>query len=95
MKDIVFYDIGYLNHLRTFGSDSSENKDETSVDDGTSVEDEFSVENGTTSNILSSGDWKNVRSIVKFLETFYVLTLKVSGSNYVTSNTHFVDKWRS
>ena len=29
--------------------------------------------------------------MVKFLETFYVLTLKVSGSNYVTSNTHFVE----
>ena len=28
---------------------------------------------------------------MKFLETFYVLTLKVSGSNYVTSNTHFVE----
>ena len=54
-----FYDIGYLNHLRTFGSDSSENKD------GTSVEDETSVEDGTTANILSSVDWKNVRSMVK------------------------------
>ena len=29
--------------------------------------------------------------MVKFLETFYVLSLKVSGSNYVTSNTHFVE----
>ena len=110
MKDIVFYDIGYLNHLRTFGSDSSENKDGNSVDDGTSIEDETSVEDGTTANILSSVDWKNERSMMKFLETFYVLTLKVYGSNYVTSNTHFVeiaelnlilkemmtiDKWRS
>ena len=79
-KRYSFYDIGYLNHLRTVGSDSSENKDGTSVEDG------------TTANILSSVDWKNVRSMVKFLETFYVLSLKVSGSNYVTSNTHFVDK---
>uniref|UniRef100_A0A3Q7HLL9 hAT-like transposase RNase-H fold domain-containing protein n=1 Tax=Solanum lycopersicum TaxID=4081 RepID=A0A3Q7HLL9_SOLLC len=55
-----FYDIGYLNHLRTFGSDSSENKDGNSVDDGTSIEDETSVEDGTTANILSSVDWKNV-----------------------------------
>ncbi|KAH0642014.1 hypothetical protein KY290_033621 [Solanum tuberosum] len=74
-----FYDIEYLNHLRTFGSDSSEDKDETSVKDGTSVD------------ILTSVDWKNVRSMVKFLETFYVLTLKVSGSNYITSNTHSVE----
>ena len=29
--------------------------------------------------------------MVKFRETFYLLTLKVSGSNYVTSNTHFVE----
>ena len=43
-----FYDIGYLNHLRTFGSDFSENKN------GTSVEDETSVEDGTTANIISS-----------------------------------------
>ena len=49
-----FYDIGYLNHLRTFGSDSSENKDGTSFEYGTSVEDETSVEDGTTANILSS-----------------------------------------
>ncbi|KAH0724901.1 hypothetical protein KY284_000766 [Solanum tuberosum] len=74
-----FFDIGYLNHLHTFGSDSSEDKDETSVEDGTSV------------HILSSVDWKNVRLMVKFLETLYVLTLKVSGSTYVTSNTHFVE----
>ena len=53
-----FYDIEYFNHLHTFGSDSSENKDGTSVEDG------------TTANILSSVDWKNVRSMVKFLETF-------------------------
>ena len=51
-----FYDIGYLNRLRTFGSNSFENKDGTSVEYGTSVEDEFSVEDGTTVNILSSVD---------------------------------------
>ena len=54
LKDIVFYDIGYLNHLRTFGSDPFENKDGTSVEHGTSVEDETCVEDGTTANILSS-----------------------------------------
>ena len=42
-----FYDIGYLNHLRTFGSDSSENKD------GTTVEDETNVKDGTIANVLS------------------------------------------
>ncbi|KAH0746471.1 hypothetical protein KY285_008128 [Solanum tuberosum] len=79
-----FYDIGYLNHFRTFGSVSSEDENGTSDLDGTSA-------NILTSDILTSADWKNVRSMVKFLETFYVLTLKVSGSNYVTSNTHFVE----
>ena len=29
--------------------------------------------------------------MLKFLETFNVLTLKVFGSNYVTSNTYFVE----
>ena len=48
-------------------------EDEFSVEDGTSVEDEFSVEDGTTANIFSSVDWKNVRSMVKFLETFMYL----------------------
>ncbi|KAH0695242.1 hypothetical protein KY285_022339 [Solanum tuberosum] len=79
-----FYDIGYLNHLRTFGYVSSEDEDRTSDEDGTSA-------NILTSDILTSADWKNVRSMMKFLETFYVLTVKVSGSNYVTSNTHFVE----
>ncbi|XP_015162978.1 zinc finger BED domain-containing protein RICESLEEPER 4-like [Solanum tuberosum] len=68
-----FYDIGYLNHFRTFGSNSSEGEDGTNVD------------------ILTSVNWKNVRSMVKFIETFYVPTLKISDSNYVTSNTHFVE----
>ncbi|KAH0658265.1 hypothetical protein KY289_027013 [Solanum tuberosum] len=54
-------------------------------------EDGTSAKDGTSADILTSVDWKNVRSMVKFLETFYVLTLKVSGSNYVTSNTHFVE----
>ncbi|KAH0724931.1 hypothetical protein KY284_000796 [Solanum tuberosum] len=79
-----FYDIGYLNHPRTFGSVSSEDEDRTSDEDGTSA-------NILTGDILTSADWKNVRSMVNFLETFYVFTLKVSGSNYVTSNTHFVE----
>ena len=29
--------------------------------------------------------------MVKFLETFYVLTLKVFGNNFFTSNTHFAE----
>ncbi|GKA91596.1 reverse transcriptase domain-containing protein [Tanacetum coccineum] len=37
-----------------------------------------------------SSDWANVRRLTKFLEHFYQLTLKVSGTLYVTSN-NFLD----
>ena len=33
----------------------------------------------------------NVRNVIKFLERFYELTVKASGSHYVTSNVHFED----
>ncbi|XP_019241458.1 PREDICTED: zinc finger BED domain-containing protein RICESLEEPER 2-like [Nicotiana attenuata] len=46
-------------------------------------------EDGNCAGSLVSDDWNNVRNLVKFLETFYELTLKVSGSLYVTSNVHF------
>uniref|UniRef100_A0A7N0ZXA2 BED-type domain-containing protein n=1 Tax=Kalanchoe fedtschenkoi TaxID=63787 RepID=A0A7N0ZXA2_KALFE len=36
-----------------------------------------------------SADWTNVRRFVKFLKHFYDLTLKVSGSSYITSNNFF------
>ncbi|XP_049378281.1 zinc finger BED domain-containing protein RICESLEEPER 2-like [Solanum stenotomum] len=48
-------------------------------------------EDGTKAGVLTSVDWENVRSMIKFLETFYTLTLKVSGSKYVTNNVHFVE----
>ena len=34
-------------------------------------------------------DWKTVRSLGQFLEHFYELTLRVSGTLYVTSNILF------
>ncbi|XP_070022225.1 zinc finger BED domain-containing protein DAYSLEEPER-like [Nicotiana sylvestris] len=40
---------------------------------------------------LLSSDWDSVRRIVKFLEIFYELTLKVSGTLYITSNVHFLE----
>ncbi|XP_073032144.1 zinc finger BED domain-containing protein RICESLEEPER 2-like isoform X2 [Primulina eburnea] len=46
-------------------------------------------EDGKDVGALTSGDWENVRKMEKFLETFYNLTLRVSGSLYVTSNIHF------
>ncbi|XP_075503957.1 zinc finger BED domain-containing protein RICESLEEPER 2-like [Primulina tabacum] len=46
-------------------------------------------EDGKDVGALTSVDWENVRKMEKFLEAFYNLTLRVSGSSYVTSNIHF------
>ncbi|KAM3307761.1 hypothetical protein P3S67_009505 [Capsicum chacoense] len=48
-------------------------------------------EDGTKACTFVSEDWENVRIMVKFLKTFYNLTLKVFGSKYVTNNVHFVE----
>ena len=34
-------------------------------------------------------DWENVRRLILFLQNFYELTLKVSGSLHVTTNKFF------
>ena len=36
-------------------------------------------------------DWENVRRFCLFLQKFYELTVKVSGSSYITSNTFLHD----
>ena len=36
-------------------------------------------------------DWDNAAAFVKFLRTFYEVTLKFSGSTYVTSNLYFLE----
>ena len=36
-------------------------------------------------------DWDNAIAFVKFLRTFYEVTLKFSGSTYVTSNLYFLE----
>ncbi|XP_070025760.1 zinc finger BED domain-containing protein RICESLEEPER 1-like [Nicotiana sylvestris] len=48
-------------------------------------------EDGQPAGPLLSTDWDSVRRIVKFLEIFYELTLKVSGTLYITSNVHFLE----
>nr|XP_009770684.1 PREDICTED: zinc finger BED domain-containing protein RICESLEEPER 3-like [Nicotiana sylvestris] len=40
---------------------------------------------------LLSSDWEDVKKLAKFLEIFYKLALKVSGSLYVTSNHYFLE----
>lgn len=49
----------------------------------------YICEDGKVAGALTSDDWTNIRHIEKFLESFFNLTLRVSGSLYVTSNVHF------
>ncbi|KAH7672343.1 Tam3-transposase (Ac family) protein [Dioscorea alata] len=42
-------------------------------------------------SIPTTTDWRKARYLNQFLENFYELTLKVSGSKYVTCNTFFQD----
>ncbi|XP_070048555.1 zinc finger BED domain-containing protein RICESLEEPER 2-like [Nicotiana tomentosiformis] len=49
------------------------------------------IEVGIPTGELLSSDWENVKRITKFLEIFYLLTLKISGSCYFTSNIHFLE----
>ncbi|XP_075101851.1 zinc finger BED domain-containing protein RICESLEEPER 2-like [Nicotiana tabacum] len=48
------------------------------------------IEDGIPMSELLSSDWKNIKRINRFLEIFYLRTLKISGSRYVTSNIHFL-----
>uniref|UniRef100_A0A3Q7JK04 BED-type domain-containing protein n=1 Tax=Solanum lycopersicum TaxID=4081 RepID=A0A3Q7JK04_SOLLC len=48
------------------------------------------VDKNSTGTLLSS-DWEGIKRITKFLEMFFNLTLKISGSRYVTSNLHFLE----
>ncbi|KAH0776082.1 hypothetical protein KY290_007493 [Solanum tuberosum] len=55
------------------------------------VEDEDgNYEDGSAVGALLSDDWDNVRKIANFLQIFYDLTREVSGSHYVTANSHFL-----
>ncbi|XP_071932945.1 zinc finger BED domain-containing protein RICESLEEPER 2-like [Coffea arabica] len=42
-------------------------------------------------NLPTKSDWTKARFLVIFLENFYQLTVKVSGSKYVISNNFFTD----
>ncbi|XP_070044912.1 zinc finger BED domain-containing protein RICESLEEPER 2-like [Nicotiana tomentosiformis] len=48
-------------------------------------------EDGNIAGPFVCDDWVNMRNVIKFLERFYELTEKISGSRYVTSNYHFED----
>ncbi|KAM3282250.1 hypothetical protein P3S67_025895 [Capsicum chacoense] len=47
-------------------------------------------EEGTVVGAFSSDDWDHVKKITNFLQIFYDLTKEVSGSLYVTLNSHFL-----
>ena len=40
-------------------------------------------------NVPEFYDWEIANNLVNFLEHFYEMTLRISGSQYVTSNTFF------
>ncbi|CAM8899713.1 unnamed protein product [Rhodiola kirilowii] len=46
---------------------------------------------GEGDGVPSKSDWENVRKFVNFLRHFYTLTVRDSGSRYVTSNTFFTE----
>nr|XP_016474492.1 PREDICTED: zinc finger BED domain-containing protein RICESLEEPER 2-like [Nicotiana tabacum] len=48
-------------------------------------------EDGSSAGPLEYGDWVNVRNMIEFLARFHDLTKKVSGSRYITCNSHFKD----
>ncbi|XP_070042932.1 zinc finger BED domain-containing protein RICESLEEPER 2-like [Nicotiana tomentosiformis] len=48
-------------------------------------------EDGSSAGPLKSDDLVNVRNMIAFLARFHDLTKKVSGSRYVTCNSHFED----
>ena len=59
---------------------------------------EIDLENG----VPSKEDWQNARRMIAFLQHFYKLTLRISGSLYTTSNlffheifmvNHFLNEW--
>jgi hypothetical protein len=43
------------------------------------------------SGVPNNDDWENAKCFVKFLELFFEITKKVSGSTYVTSSTYFTE----
>ncbi|KAK1415305.1 hypothetical protein QVD17_31084 [Tagetes erecta] len=47
----------------------------------------FSRDLGEGHGVPDSNDWKNVKRLGGFLQHFYELTLRVSGTKYITSNT--------
>ncbi|CAM8898360.1 unnamed protein product [Rhodiola kirilowii] len=65
---------------------SDDNVDESDADyDDNQILDDDNI------GIPSKADWENARTFLCFLRRFYTLTVRVSGSKYVTANTFFTE----
>ena len=52
-------------------------------------ENETALRSNLGDDVLEYLDWQYTKNLLKFLEHFYNMTLRISGSQYVTSNTFF------
>ena len=52
-------------------------------------ENETALRSDLGDDVLEYLDWKCAKNLLKFLENFYNITLRIYGSQYVTSNTFF------
>nr|XP_043616011.1 zinc finger BED domain-containing protein RICESLEEPER 2-like [Erigeron canadensis] len=46
------------------------------------------LQGGERPGVPETSDWQNVKRLIVFLRHFYELTLRVSGTKYITSNTY-------
>ena len=54
-------------------------------------ENESSLRSNLGDNVPDDDDWKCAHNLVKLLKTFNDMTVRVSGSQYVTSNNFFLE----
>ncbi|XP_038704672.1 zinc finger BED domain-containing protein RICESLEEPER 2-like [Tripterygium wilfordii] len=66
-------------------------KFETAFERFEELEPQITSEVAVEGGMPKQEDWWNVKRLVTFLQYFYQLTLKVSGTSYVTSNQFFHD----
>lgn len=62
---------------------------ETAFERFTSIDPWFRVELAESGGYPNDDDWSNARRLCTFLEHFYQLTMRISGSLYVTCNNFF------
>ncbi|KAF2292745.1 hypothetical protein GH714_027826 [Hevea brasiliensis] len=70
-------------------SNSPSKKFENAFDRYATVDPCFKLDLQSGDGLLDCLDWENVRRVIDLLGHFYDLTLRISGSRYVTSNIFF------